>query len=93
MVRTRFALILYFRMVAHKAACHTLSKAFLKSMKTRTDSAGVGGTFHTGFYDGPNGSRFISILLHNSEFRILNSEFRIPKFALRISEFGIVKYI
>ena len=25
MVRTRFALILYFRMVAHKAACHTLS--------------------------------------------------------------------
>ena len=32
MVRTRFALILYFRMVAHKAACHTLPKAFLKSM-------------------------------------------------------------
>ena len=37
-------------------------------------------------YDGPNGSLFISILLHNSEFRI-------PKFALRISEFGIVKYM
>ena len=34
MARTRFALILYFRMVAHKAACHTLSNAFLKSMKT-----------------------------------------------------------
>ena len=34
LVRTRFALILYFCMVAHKAACHTLSKAFLKSMKT-----------------------------------------------------------
>ena len=45
------------------------------------------------WYDGSNGSLFISILLHNSEFRILNSEFRIPKFALRISEFGIVKYI
>ena len=30
MVRTRFALILYFRMVAHKAACHTLSKAFFQ---------------------------------------------------------------
>ena len=30
MVRTRFALILYFRMVAHKAACHTLSKAFFE---------------------------------------------------------------
>ena len=29
MMRTTFALILYFRMVAHKAACHTLSKAFL----------------------------------------------------------------
>ena len=26
MVRTRFALILYFRMVAYKAACHTLSR-------------------------------------------------------------------
>ena len=37
-------------------------------------------------YDGPNGSLFISILLHNFEFRI-------PKFALRISEFGIVKYM
>ena len=35
MVRTRFALILYFRMVAHKTARHTLSKAFFyKSMKT-----------------------------------------------------------
>ena len=30
MVRTRFSLILYFRMVAHKAACHTLSKAFFE---------------------------------------------------------------
>ena len=30
MVRTSFALILYFRMVAHKAACHTLSKAFFE---------------------------------------------------------------
>ena len=30
MVQTRFALILYFRMVAHKAACHTLSKAFFE---------------------------------------------------------------
>ena len=35
-----------------------------------------------GVYDGPNGSLFISILLHNSEFGI-------PKFALRISEFWI----
>ena len=32
-MRTRFALILYFRMVAHKAACHTLSRFFFKSMK------------------------------------------------------------
>ena len=30
MVQTRFALILYFRMVTHKAACHTLSKAFFE---------------------------------------------------------------
>ena len=30
----RLVLMLYFFMVAHKAACQTLSKAFLKSMKT-----------------------------------------------------------
>ena len=30
MVRTRFALILYFRMVAHKAACHTFVKGFFE---------------------------------------------------------------
>ena len=34
MVRIRFALVLYFRMVAHKATCRTLSKAFIKSMMT-----------------------------------------------------------
>ena len=34
LVRTRFALILYVRMVAHNAACHTLLKVFLKSMNT-----------------------------------------------------------
>ena len=33
-------------------------------------------SYFTVCYDGPNGSLFISILLHNSEFRILNSEFR-----------------
>ena len=30
MVRTRFALILYFRMLVQKTACHTLSKAFFE---------------------------------------------------------------
>ena len=30
----RFVLMLYFFMVAHKAACQTLLEAFLKSMKT-----------------------------------------------------------
>ena len=29
-MRARFALILYFHMVAHKAACHTLSKDMVK---------------------------------------------------------------
>ena len=33
-VQTRYALILYFCTEAHKAACHTLSNAFLKSLKT-----------------------------------------------------------
>ena len=32
--RTRLTPMLYFLMVAHKAACHTLSNAFLKSIKT-----------------------------------------------------------
>ena len=30
MVRTKYVLILYFRMVGHEAACHTLSEAFFK---------------------------------------------------------------
>ena len=30
MVRTRFALMLEFRMVAHKAACHSMSKTFFE---------------------------------------------------------------
>ena len=30
----RFVLMLYFFMVTNKATCQTLSKAFLKSMKT-----------------------------------------------------------
>ena len=34
MARMMLALMLYFLIVAHKALCHTLSKAFLKSMKT-----------------------------------------------------------
>ena len=37
MTRIRLALMLYFFMVAHKAACQTLKKAFLKSMKTVED--------------------------------------------------------
>ena len=32
--RMMLALMLYFFIVAHRASCHTLSKAFLKSMKT-----------------------------------------------------------
>ena len=34
MTRIRLALMLYFFMVAHEAACQTASKAFLKSMRT-----------------------------------------------------------
>ena len=34
MARMMLALMLYFLIVAQKASCHTLSKAFLKSMKT-----------------------------------------------------------
>ena len=48
---------------------------------------------HWQHYDGPNGSRFISILFHNFEFWIPNSEFRIPNIVLRIADFGIVKYM
>ena len=35
MMMMRLVPMLYFFMVAHKAARHTLSKAFSKSMKTR----------------------------------------------------------
>ena len=34
MARMMLALMLYFLIVAHKPSCHTLSKAFLKSMKS-----------------------------------------------------------
>ena len=34
MARMMLALMLYFLIVAHKISCHTLSKVFLKSMKT-----------------------------------------------------------
>ena len=34
MTRIRLVLMMYFFMVAYKAACQTMSKAFLKSMKT-----------------------------------------------------------
>ena len=46
-MRTRFALILYFRVVAHKAACHILSKACFNQYRHGTVSADVEGTFHT----------------------------------------------
>ena len=34
MARLMLALMLYFLITAHKASCHTLSKVFLKSVKT-----------------------------------------------------------
>ena len=42
----RLVLMLYVFMVAHKAACQTLSKAFLKSMKTCRGLAGAGDISH-----------------------------------------------
>ena len=41
-------------------------------------------------YDGPNGSLFISILLHNSEFQILNSEICTTNFGIRNCEVYII---
>ena len=38
MVRTRFALKLYFRMVAHKVACHTCQRLFYIHLRNGTDS-------------------------------------------------------
>ena len=40
-MQTRFALILYFHMVVHKLACHTLSNVFLNQRRHGTDSADV----------------------------------------------------
>ena len=41
--------MLNFFMVAHSASCHTLSKAFLKSMTRDRCFSDVGDVFHTGF--------------------------------------------
>ena len=41
-------------------------------------------------YDGQNGSLFISILLHNSEFRIPNSEICTANFGIRNCEVYVV---
>ena len=41
-----FALILFFRLVARKALCHTVSDAFLKFKKTWYRFSDVEGTFH-----------------------------------------------
>ena len=43
MVRTRFALILYFCMVAHKTHAILRQRLFLNRWRHGTDSAGVGG--------------------------------------------------
>ena len=43
-------------------------------------------SYNSNHYDGPNGSLFISILLHNSEFRVLNSEICTTNFGIRNSE-------
>ena len=45
-------------------------------LSVRNEIVDLAVIFISKHYDGPNGSLFISILLHNSEFRILNSEFR-----------------
>ena len=47
MVRTRFALKLYFCMAAHTSACYTLLKAFAK--RHGRNYVDVVGTFKTGF--------------------------------------------
>ena len=62
MARTRFALSLYFRMVSHKAACHTLANVcvcflsfffffffFSEICGHGRDSVSVKGTFHLVF--------------------------------------------
>ena len=41
-------------------------------------------------YDGPNGSLFISMLLHNFKFRILNSEICTANFGIRNCEVYVV---
>ena len=49
MVPARFELMFYLRTVAHQAACHYLSKAFLKSMKACADFVEFWRYFYTGF--------------------------------------------
>ena len=47
MTRIKLA-VMYFFMVASKAACQTLSKAFLKSMKNGRGLNGAGDVSHKG---------------------------------------------
>ena len=49
MTRVRLALMLYFFMVAHKAACQTLSKASWSLGRHGRGLAGVGDVSHKGF--------------------------------------------
>ena len=51
MASMMLALMLYFLIVAHKVSCHTLSKAFLKSMKTWYSSADAAGISRRGSWD------------------------------------------
>ena len=58
-------------------------------LETRCDGVRMH-THRSGLYDGTNGSLFISILLHNSEFRILNSEICTANFGIRNCEVYVV---
>ena len=52
MTRIRLVLMLYFFMVAHKAACQNLTKAFFLSVRRHGRGiSGAGDTSHRGFID------------------------------------------
>ena len=79
-MQTKFALILYSRMVAHKDACHTLSKAFEfnEDLVQILLMLGVRFTWDL-FCDAPSGSEpklFFSCYLFDLEFNGFQDDFQ-----------------
>ena len=76
MVRTRVALILYFRMVAHKTACHTLSKAILLMLEVLFTQDSKGEYLFCGAPSSSEPSLFFGKYLFSLGFKPIQDDFQ-----------------